>query len=91
MKPFDAAPVLAAWPTLDPPSGFADRVLAAVDRVASPAAEAAPRRRWPIYAAVAAALVLLSPLVARPRQPPHVSAPAVAQGPDLDLGLGVSD
>jgi hypothetical protein len=84
MKPFDAAPVLAAWPTLEPDYDFADRVLAAYD-----APPVANRRRWPLYACAAALLVMLSPLVTARHHGPHGSAAVIAHGDAADLDLGL--
>jgi hypothetical protein len=84
MKPFDASPVLAVWPTLEPDYDFADRVLAAYD-----APPVAHKRRWLLYACAAALLVMLSPLVGARHHSPRGNGAVIAHGPDADLDLGL--
>lgn len=81
----DMGPLLAAWPVKAPPSGFADRVMAACER----ADEApAPRRKLgkrPILVFAAVVAVAASFLIFT-RTTPTLPSSAVWSQSDFDLG-----
>jgi hypothetical protein len=95
----DLVRIAAAWPAAEPPAGFADRVLAAVEASAGLRPAPADRDRESLSSAsggpmtwvVAAALVLAFvglPLLLRPHERAHAAAPVgVAAVMASDLGV----
>jgi hypothetical protein len=90
--------IFRRWPALEPSAGFADRVLARLPAPAPAAAapslaivrEGPPRaslRPTLVFAAVAAAVMIVFPLALRNRPPAAHAATAIAAGSNPDLGF----
>jgi len=81
----DLEAVLADWPDRSPPTGFANRVVAALDGPPGAATSSRPWRSWLVAAAACTCLLCAAVLFFGTYETATNSVVAAAQDPDLGL------